>query len=45
MSPDVNLSIENINKTNSLQARDDADPGVISDDDEFAVSMPNHYQF
>jgi len=45
MSTDVNLNIENINKTNSLQAKDDADPGVISDDDEFAVNMLNHYQF
>lgn len=45
MSPDINLSMENQNK-NSLQAEDDAaDPGVISDEDEFGVIIPKHFQF
>lgn len=38
-SSSINLAVENPNKVNSLQARGDADPGVISDDDDFAVSI------
>lgn len=39
----INLSLENPNKTKSLQGKYDADPGVISDDD-FAVNITNIYQ-
>lgn len=38
-SSSINLSVENPNKIKSSQARDDADPGVISDDDDFAVNI------
>lgn len=31
--------MENPNKINSSQAGYDADPGVISDDDDFAVNI------
>lgn len=37
-SSSINLSVENPNKIKP-QTRDDQDPGVISDDDEFAVNM------
>lgn len=40
-SSSINLSLENPNKVKSLQAKDDADPGVISDDDDFAVNITN----
>lgn len=37
-SSSINLSVENPNKTKLSQSRDEADPGVISDDDDFAVN-------
>lgn len=40
-SSSINLSLENPNKVKSSQAKDDADPGVISDDDDFAVNITN----
>jgi len=45
-SSSINLSVENPNKINSSQAEYDADPGVISDDDDFAVNITvNQYPF
>uniref|UniRef100_A0A2S2QNM3 Rab11 family-interacting protein 1 n=1 Tax=Sipha flava TaxID=143950 RepID=A0A2S2QNM3_9HEMI len=41
-SSSINLSLENPNKIKSSQARDDADPGVISDDDDFALEDLSH---
>lgn len=38
-SSSINLSVENPNKVKSSQAIDDADPGVISDDDDFPVNI------
>jgi len=38
-SSSINLSVENPNKIKSSQAGYDADPGVISDDDDFAVNI------
>lgn len=38
-SSSINLSVENPNKIKSSQAEYDADPGVISDDDDFAVNI------
>lgn len=37
----INLSVENPNKQKSSQERFDCDPGVISDDDDFAVIITN----
>lgn len=41
-SSSINLSVENPNKVNSSQAGYDADPGVISDDDDFALEDLSH---
>lgn len=40
-SSSINLSVENPNKQKSSQERFDCDPGVISDDDDFAVIISN----
>lgn len=42
MSSSINLNAENASQIKSLQTGNDADPGVISDDDEFTVN-PKHF--
>jgi len=37
-SSSINLSVENPNKIKFSHIVDEADPGVISDDDDFAVN-------